>query len=265
MKNITSHIKDTNHYIQIIDSFKDKPLPKGSFIVTADVTGMYNNINQQAGTEACIDFLKRYPSAEMPSASYLGKLILFVLTYNYLTFNENFYLQIMGTAMGTVMAPSFANIFMAYLEEKMLNLAPIKPFLYKRFLDDIFIIWTSGKENFEKFKDHCNSFDKDIKFEWTEMDKDGKLSFLDVELTLINGEISTRIFSKACDRHQYILPSSAHPKSCWKSLPYTIGYSLFLRAKRICSSTELFLKDCNKIKTHLKNRQYHMKTILSAL
>ena len=261
VKNITSYIKDTNHFIRIIDNLKHKKLPEGSFIVTADITSMYNNINQRAGTNACIEYLRKYQQPGMPTAEYLGKLILFVLTYNYLSFNDNVFLQILGTAMGTVMAPSFANIFMAHLEESMLLLAPSQPFLYKRFIDDIFIIWTSGREEFEKFKKHCNEFNNDIKFEWTEMNEEGKTAFLDVELTLSDGFISTRIFSKACDKHQYILPTSAHPKSCWKSLPY----SLFLRAKRICSSESLFLADCLKIKSHLVNRQYPMKVIMSAL
>ena len=40
-----------------------------------------------------------------------------VLEQNYFQFADRMYHQIQGTAMGTKMAPSYANIFMAELEE----------------------------------------------------------------------------------------------------------------------------------------------------
>ena len=41
----------------------------------------------------------------------LVDLARIVLTHNNLTFNGKHYLQILGTAIGTKMAPSYANIF----------------------------------------------------------------------------------------------------------------------------------------------------------
>ena len=56
-------------------------------------------------------------------------LLGIVLKQNYFQFTDKMYHQIQGIAMGTKMAPSYANIFMAELEEKLL---PIKPLLWKR-------------------------------------------------------------------------------------------------------------------------------------
>ena len=47
---------------------------------------------------------------------------------------KQFYLQIQGTAMGTKMAPAYANLFMGKLEDHLNNLAPNH---WKRFIDDI--------------------------------------------------------------------------------------------------------------------------------
>ena len=44
-----------------------------------------------------------------------------------LTMNEEYYVQKHGTAMGTKMAPAYANLFMGKLEEQALNGARIKP------------------------------------------------------------------------------------------------------------------------------------------
>ena len=39
-----------------------------------------------------------------------------ILTMNNFSFNDNHYLQIHGTAMGTKMAPSYANLFLGFFE-----------------------------------------------------------------------------------------------------------------------------------------------------
>jgi hypothetical protein len=44
-----------------------------------------------------------------------------VLKKNNFTFNGDHYLQINGTAMGTKMAPSYANIFMGKIEKQLLE------------------------------------------------------------------------------------------------------------------------------------------------
>ena len=58
---------------------------------------------------------KRVPVEELVD---LAKLIL---ENNYFEFEDKIYHQKLGTAIGTKFAPSFANIFMSKLEEKMLR------------------------------------------------------------------------------------------------------------------------------------------------
>ena len=72
-----------------------------------------------------------------------------ILKNNVFEFNEQFYLQIQGTAMGTKMAPAYANLFMGKLEEYLINLAPNHIHTWKRFIDDIFIIWTGTTAEFD--------------------------------------------------------------------------------------------------------------------
>ncbi len=50
----------------------------------------------------------------------LSDLLKIVLKNNYFQFADQMYHQKQGTAMGTVVAPSYANLFMADLEEKLL-------------------------------------------------------------------------------------------------------------------------------------------------
>ena len=63
----------------------------------------------------------------------LAELISKILNKNAFIFEEQHYLQVHGTAMGTRMAPSYANLFMAQLERKLLDNASMKPLIWWRY------------------------------------------------------------------------------------------------------------------------------------
>jgi hypothetical protein len=52
---------------------------------------------------------------------------------------------------GTKFAPDFANIFMGHLEEKFFRACELKPWVWWRFLDDIFVIWLHSEEELNIF------------------------------------------------------------------------------------------------------------------
>ena len=68
-----------------------------------------------------------------------------VPTKNYFTFNNNLYRLIEGTAIGTRMAPSYANMFMKYIEIQLVDKSPKRPKIWLRFIDDIIMIWGHGR------------------------------------------------------------------------------------------------------------------------
>ena len=51
-----------------------------------------------------------------------------------------------GTAMGTRMAPAFANLFMGNFEEKALGGFQDKLLFWFRYINDIFKVWAHGNE-----------------------------------------------------------------------------------------------------------------------
>ena len=59
--------------------------------------------------------------------------------------------------MGMKMAPCFANIFMASIEQTFIDNSPLTPLSYVRFIDDIFMIWTHGSVELEQFTTRANS------------------------------------------------------------------------------------------------------------
>ena len=92
-----------------------------------------------------------------------------ILENNYFEFDDKYYLQTHRTAMGTTMAVSYANIFMASLEEEILKNAPegLTPLEWIRFLDDIFAIWCHGEASLIRFLQYMNKLHTTIKFEYS--------------------------------------------------------------------------------------------------
>ena len=172
-----------------------------------------------------------------------------ILTMNNFEFDNNYYIQLHGTVMGTRMAPTYANLFMGDLERKLLAQSPLKPFIWWRYIDDIFMVWTQGEEKLNEFITHINSSHNTIKF--THEFSESSISFLDVTVLLDNNnQISTDLYVKSTDTHPYLLHTSCHPNHVKKSTPF----SLALRIHRICSTDEKFKQRTSELLEFLGKR-----------
>lgn len=80
-------------------------------------------------------------------------------------FNGKHFLQKHGTAIGTRVAPSYANLFMHDLESELLDLAPVRPYMWLRYIDDIFVVWTEGNSSFRSFLSRLIGITT-LKFTW---------------------------------------------------------------------------------------------------
>ena len=161
--------------------------------------------------------------------------------------------------MGTKMAPSYANLFMGMLEQQMLSSYKHKPLLYFRYIDDIFMIWTEGEDSLNDFLTHCNNQNKHIQFEQTISST--SIPFLDISVTLERGKLTTDLYTKSTDKHQYLHCTSCHPKHTKTSLLYCLVLCLC----QICSSENLSHQCTTKRKQHLIQRGYKQKTIRNAI
>ena len=109
---LPSYIKDTTHFLLRLQNLG--PLPDNAILVTLDVSSLYTNIPHKEGIEACRHFLNTRQNKSLPTER-ICDLIRMILTMNNFTFNDQHFLQIHGTAMGTRMAPSYANLFIGKL------------------------------------------------------------------------------------------------------------------------------------------------------
>ena len=156
----------------------------------------------------------------VPSTAELCHLVRLTLTINCFFFGENHYLQDHGTAMGSRMAPSYANLFMGKLERKFLLTQDLKPRVWWRFIDDIFAIWTHGEQSLLRFIESLNRHHTTIKF--TAYCSAEKVTFLDTTVYFReNSLIGTYLNVKPTDKHRYLRMDSCHPKHCKASILFS--------------------------------------------
>ena len=138
-------------------------LPQRAILYTIDVDGLYPNIPHSEGLNSLRRFLELRDNKQISSDT-LIELAEIVLKNNLFEFDQKTFKQVRGTAIGTKFAPPYAILFMADLEEKILNAFEEKPMIWWRYIDDIFFVWEHGEESLEKFLNKLNTFHPTIKF-----------------------------------------------------------------------------------------------------
>ena len=174
----------------------------------------------------------------------------------YFEFNGDHYLQVGGTAMGTALAPNYANIFMDKFETRALENYPLKPLLWKRFIDDIFMVWTHGGEQLNKFVQYLNNIHPTIKFTY-ECSKE-EIDFLDTTVKILpDRSLYTTLYNKPTDTHLYLHYHSAHPHSVTTNGPF----GQFLRVRRICTLNSDYQINGQKLIKYYLDRGYPLKPL----
>ena len=84
-----------------------------------------------------------------------------------------------------------------------------------------------------------------------------KVNFLDVVIKIKNGRLSTDLYSKPVDSHQYLHYNSCHPEHIKKS----IIYSQTLRLRRICSEKKDLKSHVRDLKGWFLRRGYPQRII----
>ncbi|CAJ0925215.1 unnamed protein product, partial [Ranitomeya imitator] len=230
---IPSFLRDTSHFLTYIRDLKR--IPTDCYLVSLDVNSLYTNIDNDKGISAVVNFLDHNTQFHSDLKVFCRTLLTFILTKNFFLFEDEFFLQRNGTTMGSNVVPPYANIFMADFESNFYCL------LWKRFIDDIFLVWCGDIESLMSFYHYINQCVTKLTFTIHYDQK--SISFLDTQI-IVNedGSLATDLYVKPTDKNSLLLFSSCHPHHIKKALPL----SQFQRINRIVSESSqrtLRLKD----------------------
>ena len=230
------------------------------FMCSFDVESLYTNVPLAETINIVLDRLFE----EGPDSIFNGfsrsdfrKLLQLSLQDTYFKFNNSVYKQVDGLAMGSSVSPIIANIFLNHFETVHLNSCPpeIKPTLYRRYLDDTFILFRSEMQA-RAFFDYFSEKHDSIKFT-IETEQNESLSFLDVKVTKQNNKFITSVYRKATftglGTNYFSCINEVYKVSCIRTLIH--------RAFKICSSYQSFHEEVEFLKTFFTNNNFPMKLI----
>ena len=134
--------------------------------------------------------------------------------------------------MGSPLRPTSANIFLVHFEKSCLQNFPsyFKPHYYRRYGDDIFVLFTSPKHS-EAFPNFLNGQHANMSFT-IERKKQNRMSSLDIEIIPEDKTFTTSVYCKPTFSGVYTHFDSFLPST----YQFGIVYTLACRCLRICSS-----------------------------
>ena len=159
--------------------------------------------------------------------------------------------QLNGTAMGTPPPPPppHATIYYGLHKSKILPKHRKHVIFYKCFIDDVFGLWLphpNPQTNAHLLDEFTKSMNNYPGLRWEFIAPSDKVDFMDLTISIKNGQISASLFEKPLNLHLYIPPHSAHPPGL---LPGIVHSTLF-RIFTLCSDqndrilcTKVFSKD----------------------
>jgi len=248
VKNTASYIKDSQNLIQILENTRITCI-KNFHLYSADFTSLYTEINSNDAIHEITQFLDANFTSDHIDTCGLNSILKLIFFNNIFTFNSLYLIQLNGLSMGCKCGPSIANLYVSILETNWLS--SIRPNIYNRFIDDIFI---ANREQIDS-SELCNQF-KNLKLN---IAKGKKVQFLNLYIQINENlnKLDTSLYTKPTNTFQYLYFTSNHPKHIFDNIPK----SLFIGLKRICTDYSDYLFHSRKLIFQLIERGYTLKSL----
>lgn len=265
---VKTYIKDDWHFLRLLPATLDY---NATTLYSVDISSLYTSITHDLGVEAIQYWINKHRNL-IPSRfnnDFIIHSLLFVLKNNNFTFDDVYYHQNNGTAMGTKLAPPYACLVVGFLEETKL-FPKILPnhFIpeqcrwieenFKRYMDDGFAALLKSI-NITTLLKCLNSLHPNITFTeekaiFTIIDKQKTqmLNFLDVNVLLReNNQLETDVYYKTTNSHDYLNYDSSHPEHIKRNIPYNLAKRIICfvsnhdRMEYRLKELKSFLSKCN--------------------
>ena len=179
------------------------------------------------------------------------QLLKLVLENCVFTFQDKFFKQLHGTAMGSPCSPVVANIYMEYFENMALGPElPIPVKDWKRYVDDVFSIIPKG--SWDKMLQYLNSIDPHIKFTIEQPNEERGISFLGTFPKPQGKDIAVAVYRKPTHTDRYLDFHSSHPVSAKRA----VVRALMDRAENVCSDPDILAREIEHLNKVLHYNNY---------
>lgn len=246
-----TYLKDTTDLILLLEELV---VPKDAILVAADVTSMYTNISHTECHRILTEVLTE-EGMTMPSVENFVKLVDIHIGNNIFFFDGKVYIQTFGIPMGQKCSPTVADFCLFWYEKKLLQENSRFVLFYRRFRDDVLIIWTGTLEDLLVFQRKLNSMNPRLQF--TFIHSLLKVDFMDASIFKgprfeATGILDVATYFKPTNTYQYLHQSSCHPNHMFQA----IVKGELCRYRRNTNDHKTFLEQKWQLQKHLEKRGY---------
>ena len=245
------HVHNTKDFVKHLKGIR---LQQDECIISYDVKALFTSVPIHPVVKIIKNKLandKDLQQGTTMAIQHIISLLEFCLRSTCFVFQGQYYDQIEGAAMGSPLSPIVANIFIEDFETKALETAPHPPTLWKRFVDDTFVVTKAAYK--EEFFQHINSIDKNIQFTAENTRADGAMPFLyTLAISQNDGSLLTTVYRKPTHTDQYLQWHSNHAISS----KYSVISTLMQRVKDVCSTKQQLGEEHTHIQKVLTSCKY---------
>ena len=229
VKKTKSYLKDS---LQLVSELNKLVINEQYDYYSYDIKDLYLELILEDVLNILTQFMTNKLDTNIITITGFRGILKLVLFNNFFTFDNEFYLQIKGIAMGCIAAPDIANLFLSVLEEKFLNSYKLSIFYYRRFIDDLLVMVKKGFKIRRLFRFFGN-------LQLILSCKNGIVNFLDVNISLdyTYNRIKVSLYIKPTQNFSFLLYNSNHPNFIFENSPK----SVLLRVRRNCSDLTDYL------------------------
>ena len=255
-------LRDSTQLIQDLTLINSNNIQTFQYtLLSADVEALYPNMDIKTGLSLIKNFLEEINWETSQRRELLLWAMDFTLKKGYIHFKGMIFQQTNGAAMGSPMIPPYANIFMHMLERETVKKYSQDILLYKRFIDDVFLIILNKSTTIQKLQTDLNNLKPFIKLTWSPPSL--KQDFLDITITndLKHSKFQTNTFQKPLNKYSYI------PFKSYHTLNMKSGFikGETLRYARLCSKKKDFNRMTALFTIRLQRRGYPLHFIKNSM
>ncbi|XP_072377912.1 uncharacterized protein [Diabrotica undecimpunctata] len=183
-------VKNTSH---LVNNLQHINLHPNITMLSFDVSNLFTSV-PKLETINLVHSLLRANSITSSTTTYIIQLLQLCLDQDFFVFNNNYYRQPDGLAMGSCLSPLLADVFMDHLESTHIIKNP-EILHWFRYVDDCLVFISGNSNSAELLLSKINQIHPNIKFTM-ELESSKSINFLDLTITRLNDHFDFSIYRK---------------------------------------------------------------------